>query len=126
MSIARFSLFLTLAAALLFLLGVGIVNWWLPQLSLQAVGIAILISYLSGLAAYALAYTGLEKKTTGFLAFLMSGMFLRMLVGLVAIIIVSLKFRPVLIEFVVSFFVTYFIFTAFEVYSLMRKLRPNF
>ena len=49
----------------------------------------------------------------------------KLLIGLVAVAIVVLMDRSMVSEFVVSFFLSYFVFTSFEVYSLMRSLRPE-
>lgn len=93
--------------------------------SYPAISIAIFISFVTTLVAYALTYMGLEKQTGQFTLLLLSGIGAKMLVGLVAPLVVALAFKPVVIEFVIAYFISYFIFTAFEVYGLMRKLRPN-
>ncbi|MEO0584125.1 MAG: hypothetical protein AAF135_18065 [Bacteroidota bacterium] len=48
-----------------------------------------------------------------------------MLIGIVFVVIVALQFPEVKVEYVVSYMVAYFTFTGFEVYALMRKLRPK-
>lgn len=94
--------------------------------SLPAVFAAIGVAFFPTLLAYSITYLGLDKDTSRFVGFLLTGMLGKMLVGILAIIFVALRFRPVRDEFVVAYMVAYFVFTAFEVYGLIRKLRPNF
>lgn len=88
--------------------------------------IAILLAYIPTMIAYSLSYTGLEKDTTKFVGFLLTGMLAKMLVGIIAIVVFAVSFKMYRNEFVVTYMVSYFIFTGFEVYGLIRKLRPNF
>ncbi|MEL6628650.1 MAG: hypothetical protein AAFQ83_10920 [Bacteroidota bacterium] len=95
------------------------------QRSFAAIAIAALVAFLPTLVAYTLTYTGLRQETKGFIGFLMGGMLLKMLIGIVFVVIVALQFPEVKVEYVVSYMVAYFTFTGFEVYALMRKLRPK-
>ncbi len=89
-----------------------------------ALVIAILLSLGSTILAYILSYNGLDqKRTQGFITYLMAGMFSKMMIGIISVLIVALEFQFMLKEYVFSFFISYFIFTGFEVYGLMRKLR---
>lgn len=91
-----------------------------------AVVVAISLSGLLTMVAYTLSYKGLDKKeTTTFVAYLLTGMFAKMLVGILTVILIALEYKEIVSEYVVSFFLAYFIFTAFEVYGLMRKLRAK-
>ena len=91
-----------------------------------AVVVAISLSGLLTMVAYTLSYKGLDKKEpTTFVAYLLTGMFAKMLVGILTVILIALEYKEIVSEYVVSFFLAYFIFTAFEVYGLMRKLRAK-
>lgn len=113
-------------ALLLLGLNLGVGYSWMPQFSALAMAIATLVSYLTGIGAYALVYSGLSKDTQQFLGFLVTAMLGKMLIGILTIVVVAVKYKAVRDEYIVVFFISYFIFTAFEVFSLMRKLRPKF
>jgi len=86
---------------------------------------AILTAYLPTLPAYALTYMSLDKDTTHFIGSLGAGMLGKMLLGILAIILVATQFPEMRNPFVVTFIISYFVFTAFEVYGLISKLRAN-
>lgn len=96
----------------------------LPPGSLAFVLTAIGLSSASGIIAYAILYSGIEKRITLFTAYVSGSMLLKMMIGIMGVFLVSLKFKDFAAPFVLSYFFCYFIFTALEVYWLMRKLRP--
>ncbi|GAB4410035.1 MAG: hypothetical protein OHK0039_14140 [Bacteroidia bacterium] len=126
MPISRFILLVTAVALLLLLAAWGMQAVLPGSYSLLAMGCAIAIAYVPTLLAYTLSYMGLDKDTSGFVGFLLTGMLSKMLAGLISVLIVALRFRPVRDEYVVVYIIAYFIFTGFEVYGLIRKLRPTF
>jgi hypothetical protein len=91
-----------------------------------AVLLAVLVALLPTLLAYTLTWLGLDKNTTHFLGFLAAGMLGKMLVGILSILLVAVQFEAVRDEYVVTYIIAYFVFTSFEVYGLIRKLRPKF
>lgn len=103
-----------------------VVTFAWPQFFFPVILIAIMLAYIPTMIAYSLTYTGLEKDTTKFVGFLLTGMLAKMLVGIIAIVVVAVSFKVYRNEFVVTYMASYFIFTGFEVYGLIRKLRPNF
>lgn len=123
MIVSRFFLFSTLL--MLLLVGLGYLIWATSslELSFSAIFLAIFISFLTAVIAYALTSAGLEKASTQFATLLILGMFAKMVVGIAATLIVALAFKPLIREFVFAYFISYFVFTTFEVYGLMRKLR---
>lgn len=123
--ISLFFLRTTLLMLLLMSLSFAIWKFGALTASYPAISSAIFISFVSTLLAYTLTYMGLEKATGQFATLLLSGIVVKMLVGLIAPLVVALVFKPVVVEFVIAYFISYFIFTAFEVYGLMRKLRPD-
>lgn len=123
MSTARFfylSLLLAVAQALAAFL---VQHFWLPQISFVAMLVALSVTFLTTSAAYAINAPNLKKGNTNFIAAMVLGMGGKMILGLISIVIVVLQFNEVLKEYVVVYILSYFIFTGFEVYSLMRKLR---
>ncbi len=96
----------------------------LPPGSLPWVVGAMVLSATSGIVAYAIVYTGIEKKITLFTSYVTGSMLLKMMIGIMGVTLVALKFKQYATPFVLGYFFCYFIFTSFEVYWLMRKLRP--
>ncbi|RMG68399.1 MAG: hypothetical protein D6722_11805 [Bacteroidetes bacterium] len=126
MSIPRFILVLSVVGLLLAGAAFLTVQYLAPAYSLLAVLLATAMAFFPTLLAYSITYMGLDKDTSRFVGFLLTGMLGKMLVGVLAIILVALRFREVRNEFVVAYLIGYFVFSAFEVYGLIRKLRPNF
>lgn len=110
---------------MLLLVGIGYLVWSSSSLEMNfsAIFLAIFLSFLAAVIAYALTYLGLEKGTGQFATLLILGMFAKMMVGIAATLVVALAFKPLIREFVFAYFISYFVFTSFEVYGLMRKLR---
>jgi hypothetical protein len=124
--IRRFIAFSSLIAVIYALIAWLVTRSMAPDYSFVSVFIALITSMLTTWVAYAVTYSGLEKNTNQFVALLLTGMLAKMLVGIITILVVSLRFKPVMPEYVVAYFIGYFLFTGFEVYGLIRKLRPNF
>lgn len=97
-----------------------------PEKNFLAVLVAFLVTFVTTLLAYTVTYLGLDKKTNTFVGMLLTGMVVKMLVGLLTIVVVALRYKPIQPEYVTAFLVGYMVFTAFEVYGLIRKLRPKF
>ena len=123
MKIPRFLALSTLIAGLLFLLGYVLHAYWIPQTNVNAIYIAILVGFVTGAFAYVLNYRGLEGGNRRFVASVVVAMSTKMLVGIIIVVIVAVSYQDMVKEYVISYFFSYFIFTAFEVYGLMRKLR---
>lgn len=123
MSIARFFSLSALIAVVLNAAVYIVQSTWLDERSFMAMLAAILVAFFTTLLAYLINYPNLKKPNKNFIAAMMLGMFSKMAFGLISIVIVAIQFKAVLFEYVVCYILAYFIFTAFEVYSLMRKLR---
>lgn len=87
--------------------------------------VAITLSSISTMVSYAIVYNGLRIRIQRFMSYIMGGMMMKLAVGIVSITIVALKFKESASVYVLTFFGSYIIFTAFEVYTLMRNLRPQ-
>lgn len=123
MKIPQFLLFFSLIALVMILSGWLVSQYWIVEASFAAMSIATLLSFFTGALAYILTYTGLDKSTRQFSTMLMLGMFSKLVIGILAVLLVVVEFKPVLKSYVVAYIIAYFVFTAFEVYGLMRKLR---
>lgn len=104
-------------------LAVSQLGWPYEQVSMIA---AILVALFPTFVAYSLTYMGLDKDTTRFVGYLAVGMFGKMLIGILSIVLVAVQFKEVRDEYVVTYIIAYFTFTSFEVYGLIRRLRPKF
>lgn len=110
-------------AIILVLIGMLLHTYWVPQTSQSAINYAILVGFLTAVFAYIINYNGLEGGNRKFFASVVVAMSTKMLVGVIIVVIVAVSYKHLVKEYVISYFFSYFIFTAFEVYGLMRKLR---
>lgn len=97
---------------------------YMPPGTLTFVLVAICLSAVSGMVAFAIVSSGLESSIRFFTTYIIGSMLAKMMIGLSSIFLVALKFKPFSTVYVLTFFFCYFVFTSFEVYALMRKLRP--
>jgi len=123
MAISRF---ITISFLLTLILGGG--SAWLvsenfPQYNLYAIGGAWLVMFGITLAAYVFSYLGITRNEKQFVTLFLIGMGIKMGVGIISVLGVGLVRKSVLPEYVIAFFVSYFVLTTFEVYGLIRKLR---
>ncbi len=125
MKISRFFLLICLVELVLILIGYLFSHFLILQRNFAAVGIATLVAFIPTFIAYTITLSGIEKETSGFIGRLLGGMLVKMLIGILAIVFVALQFRELRDEFVVSYMISYFVFTGFEVYGLMRNLGTN-
>ena len=123
MSIARFILFSLLIAAFLVLTAYVAQQYWLPSISFPAMSVAVLISLLTTNLAYSINFKNLFKGNRSFISALLVAMTSKMIIGIISILYVAIQYTDQIKEYVTAYFLSYFAFTAFEVYSLMRKLR---
>lgn len=124
MSVLKYSIM-----SVVIMLGLMGVAWILKDIGMPPGSIgfvlgAIALSSISGIVAYAIVYSGIEKRITLFTAYVSGSMLLKMMIGIMGVFIIALNFKDYAAPFVLSYFFCYFIFTALEVYWLMRKLRP--
>jgi hypothetical protein len=123
LSIPKFAAWSVLPAAILLLGGLLISAGQLGQGELIAFCASISLSWVLTLAAYSISYPGLDQPVLRFSSRLIGSMMLKMLAGVVCILVTAFQFREVLTVFSISFVIGYFVFTGFEVYSLLLKLR---
>lgn len=125
MAVKKFVLVVTIALVVLLAASYGMLQLLDPTKSFLAVAIAVLVSYGTTLIAYVATYSGLDKKTNTFISYMLTGMVAKMFAGLITIVVVALRFPEVRNEYVAAFMLAYMVFTSFEVYGLIRKLRPH-
>lgn len=100
------------------------VKEWLEDGALPFVYLAICLSGISGIVAYVIVYRGISASIRMFTSYIIGSMMAKMMVGIASTTLIALKFEDFAKEYVLVYFFCYFIFTSFELYSLMRKLRP--
>ena len=79
--------------------------------------------YIPTILTFIATSKGVEKPQFFWTLFMMSTGF-RLFVGLVSIIIVVFQYKKISNEYIGAYFFSYFLLTGFEVYTLMRNLRP--
>ena len=122
----KFTQRVLLIAALLMLIAATPVWFLLTHVASLAICGAILLSALSSIAAFIIVLRGIEKRIQAFLSYVVGGMMAKMFVGIITITAVVLLWEPLGVAYVLSYFGSYLVFTTFEVYALMRNLRPQF
>ncbi len=117
----RFSIVLTAIA-----LAAGIAIFALPfwaNYSQTAIFGATLLSYVSTMAVFFISYSTLNKSFRQFMYAVLGAMMGKMFAGIISVLVVAVMYKEVKKEYVFAYFFSYFLFTAIEVYGLMRNLR---
>lgn len=125
MNTAKFIALNLLIGSILIGLAVVLTRTVMPQYSELAISAGILIPMLLSIVSFFVVKSNLQAPGKQFMTSLTVGMMLKMFLGLGAVLIVALTFHNIIDEFVISFFIGYAIFTAFEVSALMRNLRAE-
>nr|WP_245402668.1 hypothetical protein [Pontibacter sp. E15-1] len=68
---------------------------------------------------------GISYDQDNFQLYYFGSMGFRMMLSIAVVFIYVFLFSENELQFVLNFFVLYFLFTAFEIYSLLANLRPN-
>lgn len=83
------------------------------------------LAAFSTIISYFILNRGLKVRIQRFTGSVMGSMMLKMFIGIISITLVALKFKEVTTHYVLTYFLCYFIFTAFEVVTLMSNLRAE-
>jgi len=86
---------------------------------------SLLFTYLLTVAVYSLSYFGLKKGNQLFMTTAMGSVMVKLFASIIFIIILLANGVENKANFVIAFFVYYFLFTAFEIYSLLYNLRAQ-
>ncbi len=123
MRIPLFALLTGVVTVLLSILTVWLVQNVYPQYNMYSAIGGVVVMFVMTLAAYILSYQGISRNSRQFTMLFLSGMGIKMGIGIISVLIVGLIAKDILSEYVVAFFLSYFVLTTFEVYGLIRKLR---
>ena len=125
MSILRFVSICIASAVLLsliaFLLGESVYPAGAMPFIIGGIGLAAVTTA----ASYAIVYRGLKIRIQQFTAYIMGGMMIKMFLGIISISVIALNFKDITTHYVLTYFLCYFIFTGFEVVTLMTNLRAE-
>lgn len=87
--------------------------------------IAMGLSFLAGTLAYIITYNGIQKNVRFFTTYLIGGMLIKLFAGIISITLVGLTARPFAVPFALAYFISYLIFTSWEVYAILPAARKN-
>ena len=124
MTLSRF-LFLFFGFTLIVGAGADLIERYNPSdtVLIPKFWVVFLTIALLTLIAFILSWFGIQKGGDISVFTILGGIVLKLLFCMVFVLVYLLKFKVNDIQFVVNFFSLYFLFTAFEVYCLLRNLR---
>ena len=85
----------------------------------------VFLAAVSTIASFAIVSRGLKSRIQSFVQYVMGGMMIKMFLGIISILVIAWKFKEIVTEYVLTYFLCYFIFLAFEVVTLMINLRAE-
>ncbi|WP_240755275.1 hypothetical protein [Pedobacter sp. SYP-B3415] len=124
MNLTRFtSLYLIFCGVLIGL--VVLLQNLFPQADLFVPKFWLIFGFLAGITfiAYILASLGLKSKPESGIMAIMASIGLKMIFCMAFVLIYSIKAKGNQITFTLNFFSLYLLFTAFEIFCLLRNLR---
>lgn len=86
---------------------------------------AIGLAGASTILSYLILNRGLLARPAKFSGSVMGSMMVKMFIGIISITLIALKFKEATVHYVLTYFLCYFIFTAFEIATLMSNLRAE-
>lgn len=124
MTISRFATILTILTIILGGIIVACSTSLFAAYNYKVMLIALLLSYASTLGVFIVSYNVLNKSFKLFMYAILGSMMVKMVLGIFFVIFVGIMYKPHTLAFVGTYFFSYFLFTAFEVWGLLRNLRP--
>ena len=125
MTIQQFIIRLTLLAGFLAAIVFAIDTWLCDCYVGSYTWYSLLFLYILTVGVYSLSYFGLKKGNQLFMTTAMGSVMLKLFGSIIFIIIMLALGVENKANFVVAFFVFYFLFTAFEIYCLLHNLRAQ-
>lgn len=123
MSLLKYSIYSLLIGFLLFGLGQMINLQVERDYFLSVYPYFILFFYLIGLLAYGISIWGLKKSADSSVFIVLGSVVLKLLLSMVFALIFIYGNRIDRLGFLISFFLPYFIYSTFEIYTLLYNLR---
>lgn len=97
--------------------------WPTEPLQRRWLGIGLLVATGVAVASMAMALRALHQRPGAFVQGVLGGTLLRLLAGVLGTVGVALVAKTYLVAFVGGFFAGYFVFTGFEVWTMLHILR---
>ncbi len=96
-----------------------------PNHSLLVANFWLMFGFLAGITyvAYTLVYIGIKRDPEVGIMAIMGSIAIKMIFCMAFVLIYSIKVKGIGLVFMLNFFSLYLLFTAFEVYCLLRNLR---
>lgn len=123
MTLLKYSIYSFLIGFLLFGLGQTMNLQIERDYFLPAYPYFILFFYLIGLLAYGISIWGLKKSADSSVFIVLGSVVLKLLLSMVFALIFIYGNRIDRLGFLISFFLPYFIYSTFEIYTLLYNLR---
>jgi len=97
----------------------------LPEFQILVGSFWLIFGFLAGITyiAYLLAYVGINRNPEAGVMAILGSVILKMIFCMAFVLIYSINTKENGVLFVVNFFSLYLLFTAFEMYCLLRNLR---
>lgn len=123
MKLIAFAFWGLIIAFLLYLTGIIANQYTVKAYFLPSYSYFILFFYLVGLLAFWISSVGLKKSSDSSVFIVLASVVAKLLLSMVFALIFIYGNRIDKIGFLISFFIPYFIYSTFEIYSLMYNLR---
>jgi hypothetical protein len=124
LTLQRFTFFYILFSVLLAIFYAGLI-YLFPELKLQNGKFWALFIFIGGITfiAYILADLGIKRSRESGVPAIIGSIAMKMFFSIAFILIYSLKGNEIGLAFLIDYFSLYFLFSAFEIYCLLRNLR---
>lgn len=126
MKASRFYSLFTLLTLIL-AVTIYLVDHYLPENKLLSPDVWGFLVFFAGITflAYRLSMAGIKQGGESSVFFILGGVVLKLLLSMVFALVYIYTQQVDKIQFISNFFILYFIYTAFEMYSLMYNLRAQ-
>lgn len=123
MSILKFTIYSLVIGLILFLIGYFINIYTVKDYFIPAYSYFILFFFIVSMLAYWISAIGLKKSADSSVFIVLASVLAKLLLSMVFALIFIYGNRIDRFGFLISFFIPYFIYSTFEIYSLMYNLR---
>lgn len=117
--------FINLSLTLLIVLTLSIFSWYKQAEMIFWVVPPMIIGVLTQIGFYFLNVAIKKEKNNEFMNLVLISTFIRLIIGVLANVLVILLWKSQSINFVLSYFFSYFLLTIFEIYAVISNLRAN-
>lgn len=123
-SYSKFTL-INLSLTLSIVLLLSIFSWYRQGEMIFWVVPPIIIGLLTQIGFYFLNIAIKKEKNNEFMNFVLISTFIRLIIGILANVLVILLWKSQSVNFILSYFFSYFLLTFFEIYAVISNLRAN-